>query len=87
MVFPKFRNGYPLRDGDLLKLSNLVVYNPLMGFRQNRQYRDWSKIIVILRTIRLWDLSYASFVSIYLESRIILMNESITLVKKLSIGF
>lgn len=36
------------------KLINLVVNKPLVDFRQNRQYRNWSKIIVILRTIQLW---------------------------------
>ena len=52
---------------------------PFVDLRQNRQYSDWTKIIIILRAIHFWDCSYfwARFQN--------LMNELIMSVKGLAI--
>ena len=52
LAFPKSRNIVIKEMVIFQKLNNLVMNKPLVDFRQNRQYGDWSKIIVILRTIQ-----------------------------------
>lgn len=59
MTFPKSRDVILKKMVVFQKLNHLVVNKPFVDFRQNRQYRDWTKIIIILRAIQLWDCSYS----------------------------
>ena len=52
---------------------------PFVDLRQNRQYSDWTKIIIILRAIHFWNCSYSSSVPVFF------MNELIMSVKGLAI--
>ena len=58
MTFPKSRDVILKKMVVFQKLNDLVVNKPFVDFRQNRQYRDWTKIIIILRAIYLRDCSY-----------------------------
>ena len=59
MTFPKSRDVILKKMVVFQKLNHLVVNKPFVDFRQNRQYRDWTKIIIILRAIHLWDCGYS----------------------------